>query len=102
MADSLLRIRQDWELNLVPLTVIDEQKTKGRVLVILEDALKDIEFRYHCHRYFKGGDEWHCSVDGQNVPLANVFSWLNDPKAATARKVVVPEPVPIPEDESVV
>lgn len=37
--------------------------------------------RYHCHRYFKIGDNWEVSVDGQNVSLDQVWEWLKDPCA---------------------
>jgi len=95
--------RASWEYGLKPLSVIE----RGRqALVILErrgttddpDTCHDV---YHCHRYFEAGpDNYEVSVDGQDVPLAAVFSWLNDPSAMTTQEPYVePEPVEVSEDE---
>lgn len=76
--NKLGQARKKWESGLIPLSLI---KSDFTVLVILSDPNKNRTNHYSCHRYFKVGDEWGISVDGRDVPLVAVFSWLNDPSA---------------------
>lgn len=89
---TLDETRLQWEKGLKPLTVI--QQHEDTVLVVLEKAAvpKRIVGRtvqpgsntqYYCHRYFQLADGWVCSADGQRVPLAAVFSWLNGPTSSS-------------------
>lgn len=82
LADERLR----WEVGLKPLSVVvTEPPAYPLVLVVLEepdpDILLDPADRYHLRRYWPvpGIGGWACSADGVRVPLAAVWSWLNDP-----------------------
>lgn len=83
--NNLNDIRCSWEKGLTPLVVINRP---GVVLVILARTIESSVF--HCHRYFIMGSRWECSADGQNIPIAAVFSWLNNPCAASTRDYVYP------------
>ncbi len=80
---NLQELRKEWEEGLEPLVVV-RQPEYARVLVILQlagpKALADIG-AYHLHRYFEFGNKVDVSVDGRNVPLEAVWSWLNNPSA---------------------
>jgi hypothetical protein len=83
---SLEKARSDWEFGLKVLVVLDLSAWTGTVLVVLErDGQTDLDLRYHCHRYFMVGLNWVCSVDGENLPLAAVWSWLNEPCPSATR-----------------
>ena len=79
MSRFIKDIRAEYEKTLTPLAVIDQIHNEGRVLVVLES--KRTPGSYHCHRYFKLGEQWVCSIDRQGVPLADVWGWLSKPKA---------------------
>ena len=80
---TLEDVRTEWERGLTLLSVIEihYRDSLDEVLVILEKP----QGVYHCHRYFPIGNNWNVSVDGQNVPLEAVFSWLNSPTAKATR-----------------
>jgi hypothetical protein len=88
---TLKDLRSETEEGLVALSVMDRHDSDGNVLVIL----KSDKNLYHCHRYFTIGEhqEWTVSIDGSDVPLEAVFSWLNDPSGLSTRELVFPEPV---------
>lgn len=80
--ETLKAIRNEREKNLTPLVVLDNRKTTGNVLVVLErPAKRSGPSGYNCHRYFTIGGNWAVSVDGWNVGLDAVWSWLNKPTA---------------------
>jgi hypothetical protein len=69
-----------------PLTVLVNEHG-DECLVILESppTVDEGIKRYNCHRYFILAGKWIVSIDGDNVPLEAVFSWLNDPGAASTK-----------------
>lgn len=77
---NLTDLRNSCERGLTPLSVMNIDG--GTTLVILQGLCEN---DYSCHRYFKMGDSWHVSYDGQRIPLENVWKWLSNPCAESAR-----------------
>lgn len=80
-----LRLTRDvYEEGLTPVClvlqpVIREGSIENALLAVLQkdDGQPDL---YWCHRYYKEGDDWACSVDAEEVPLPIVWGWLTEPR----------------------
>lgn len=84
-------LREQWEEGLEVKYEKDAGPDDPTFLVVLEsfdirESCRSPEDQgyYHCHRYFKIGDNWEVSVDGQNVSLDQVWEWLMTPQAIPA------------------
>lgn len=78
-------VRERWEGDL-SLVAEKEDQQGNRLLVVCRDS-----DQYRCLRYFKIGDSWEVSVDGDRVSAETAMKWLVDPSAMTCRKAEHPE-----------
>lgn len=82
MNENLQELRKTWEGDAV---VVTEKVTNENTLVVIRDTLAKDSSLYRCLRYFKAGEEWAVSCDGNSVPSETVMKWLCAPRASTCR-----------------
>lgn len=75
--NSLEQIKQEWQGEQADVLVEYVDKHLGANIVVCNSGPRGGS-DYTVYRYFRIGDQWHCSADLDRVQIHDVLEWMAD------------------------